>query len=61
MLYVYGMRLRPFGVGSQPMDGLQEVKAADKAKTGYWSRLKYIRELTDKELIEYELDFLGEE
>ena len=41
------------------MDGLQEVKAADKSKTGYWSRLKYIRELTDKELIEYELDFLG--
>lgn len=59
MLYEYGMRLRGFAPGCQPMDGLEAVSKTDKAKTGHWYRLIYRRELTDKECIEYELDFVG--
>lgn len=51
-MYRYGMRLRGFSIGCQPMDGL--VMAKDGTK--YYSILCYNRKLTDKEIEEYELD-----
>ena len=54
--YKYGMRLRPFSIGCQPMDGLVEVMVDNR----YWNILIYDRKLTDQEVSDYELDYLGE-
>lgn len=56
--YKYGMRLRGFSIGCQPMNGLLMAKDGDRE---YYSYLYYERKLTDKELEDYELDFIGEE
>ncbi len=57
--YVYGMRLRGFSPGCQPMEGLLEWK--DATGTRYHDLLVYERRLTDKEMADYELDFIGEQ
>lgn len=57
-MYMYGMRLRPFSIGCQPMSGL--IKATDGDKK-YWNILFYDRKLSEKELRDYELDYLGKE
>ena len=55
----YGMRLRGFSPGCQPLDGLIDVR---DDKTGkYHDILYYSRELTEKETANYELDYLGME
>lgn len=60
--YTYGMRLRPFSIGCQPMDGLIGCRAGnDPVKSGYWDILEYSRKLSDKELDDFDLDYLGEE
>ena len=56
--YKYGMRLRGFSIGCQPMNGLLTAEDGDKK---YYSYLYYERKLTDKELEDYELDFIGED
>ena len=57
-MFMYGMRLRPFSIGCQPMDGLIRV---EDDKTGkYWNILFYSNPLNDHEQDEYELDYLGE-
>lgn len=58
VLYKYGMRLRGFSLGCQPMEGLW--RADDDYDLKYHSLLWYKRKLTDKEVIIYELDYLGE-
>ena len=58
--YTYGMRLRGFSIGCQPQ-GVIEWEDTDRAKTGYWSIIKYERKLTDDELKSYSLDFVGVE
>ena len=57
-MYVYGMRLRGFSPGCQPMDGLGSVM---KGNEKYYNILIYNRELTDKEIRDYELDRIPEE
>ena len=57
MKYIYGMCHRGFSIGCQPMDGLLERK--DDKTTKYWDLLIYTRELTKKEMRDYELDYLG--
>lgn len=52
--YLYGMRRR-FGIGCQPMNGLMNVLEYDYK---YRNILVYIRELTDEEVRDYELDRL---
>lgn len=55
--YEYGMRHRGFSIGCQPMNGLIERK---DDKTGrYHDILVYDRQLTEKELYDYELDYIG--
>lgn len=51
---MYGMRLRGFSIGCQPMDGL--VERRDDVSGMYHDILVYDRELTDREVSDYELD-----
>lgn len=58
MYFKYGMRLRPFMPGCQPMDGLVRVEEDPSGK--YWNILIYARVLNDHEQDGYELDYIGE-
>ena len=51
------MRLRGFSIGCQPMNGL--IRREDDTSGKYHDILMYDRELTEKELVEYELDDLN--
>lgn len=55
--YKYGMRLRGFSPGCQPK-GVAERQDDETGK--YWDIIIYNRKLTDKDVRDYELDFLGE-
>lgn len=57
MMFLYGMRLRGFSPGCQPKDGL--VERQDDVTGKYYDILVYNRELTEDELENYELDFIG--
>lgn len=54
--YYYGMRLRGYSPGCQPREGLLSVGEDPNGK--YWDVLIYDRELTEKEIRDYELDFI---
>lgn len=59
----YGMRLRPFGIGCQPKEGLVECTDEKiKREDGryYHDVLIYDRKLSAHEIADYELDYLGE-
>lgn len=53
----YGMRFRGFSIACQPMKGLRDV--LDDRDGIYYNILTYDRELTPKEIEDYELRFLG--
>ena len=58
--YKYGMRLRGFSPGCQPMEGLVRVEhPLDMIK--WWDILVYDRELDYTELFLYDLDKVEEE
>lgn len=59
MKYKYGMRLRGFSIGCQPMDGF--IERQDDARGKYHDILIYNRILTTEELKAYELDYIGTE
>ena len=54
MEYKYGMRLRGFSIGCQPMYGL--IRREDDMTGKYHDILVYSRPLTEKERKDYELD-----
>lgn len=56
-MYVYGMRLRGFSPGCQPMDGLDAVMEGNRK---YYNILIYHRKLKEQEVRDYELDRLQE-
>lgn len=59
--FVYGMRLRGFSPGCQPMDGLVErLDPMDAMGRRYYDLIAYSRQLTDKEVNGYDLDYIGE-
>ena len=58
MLYAYGMRLRGFSPGCQPKDGF--VDRVDDTTGVHYDIIRYDRKLTDKEVRDYELNYLGE-
>ena len=61
--YKYGMRLRGFAPGCQPMDGLveaQEGKCMGDSRMRYHNILLYNRKLTEDEIRDYELDDLND-
>ena len=57
-MFIYGMRLRPFSIGCQLMNGLIRVEEDNTGK--YWIILIYANPLNDHEQEEYGLDYLGE-
>lgn len=54
--YYYGMRLRGFSPGCQPMNGL--IERIDDPNKEYHDILVYDRKLSRIECEDYELDFL---
>lgn len=56
--FMYGMRLRGFSIGCQPMDGF--VDRRDDTSGLYHDILVYDRKLTQKEMDDYELDWIFE-
>lgn len=65
MRYVYGMRLRGFSPGAQPMNGLicreDDTEGLRGGGRKYHDILKYDRELRPDEVRDYELDYMGVE
>ena len=63
MLFVYGMRLRPAGPGCQPTKYLvtygKDIDCLDIDPDNYYDLLIYSLPLSDKEVRDYELDYLG--
>jgi hypothetical protein len=57
-MYKYGMRLRGFSIGCQPMTGL--IRREDDLTGRYHDILIYSRPLNDHEQDGFELDYLGE-
>ena len=61
-LYLYGMRLRGFSIGCQPMKNLYDrVDDTGKFSRQYHDILRYTEKLDDRDLRNYELDYLGME
>ena len=58
-MYLYGMRLRGFSIGCQPMNGL--IERYDDNSGKYHDILTYDRPLTEDEKTAYELDFIRQE
>lgn len=58
-VYTYGMRLRGFSIGCQPKDGF--IERRDDMSGLYYDVLVYDRKLSQQELLNYELDYIGEE
>lgn len=62
-MFKYGMIHRGFSIGCQPMQGFIERRDADGIKgthgREYFDILIYNRRLTDKEISDYELEFIG--
>lgn len=54
--YTYGMRLRGFSLGAQPINGFIERK--DSLDKKYHDLIVYNRKLTDEEITQYELDLI---
>lgn len=57
-MFKYGMRLRGFSIGCQPMNGLDH--AEDDLTGTYWNILFYNRKLDETEMSDYSLDYVGE-
>ena len=57
--YVYGMRLRGFSIGCQPMDGF--IERRDSVADNFYDIIVYSRLLTEQELKDYDLTFIGME
>lgn len=55
-MYRYGMKHRPFSIGTQPKSGLVEVLESEK----YFNELLYDRELSQDEIYKYELEAIHE-
>ena len=55
-MYIYGMRIRGFSIGCQPMNGF--IKRQDDRTGKYHDILVYDRKLTEDETRHYSLDFI---
>lgn len=64
MMFIYGMRSRPFSIGTFPKEGFKRAGSHEMltnldVKDRYYDVLVYNRKLTGEELYEYELDYIG--
>ena len=55
-IYWYEYKYRPFGIGCQPKGHIEYVE-----NYGKWGKVAYNRELTEKELNDFELKRIVEE
>jgi len=55
----YGMRLRGFSIGCQPMNGF--IRRHDDPTNTYYDIIEYDRKLTEEEIETYSLDEITEE
>lgn len=55
-MYIYGMKLRGFSPGCQPLNGL--VNRQEDVTGKYYDLLIYDRELTQEEERDYELELM---
>lgn len=61
-IYKYGMRLRGFSIGCQPMKNFYERQDdPGKYSRKYHDIICYTEKLDEKDLLDYELDFLEKE
>lgn len=62
-MFVYGMRLRPYGMGCQPKGVCWVCDCEDVYRPSgeYWSIICYLHPLTEEECRAYDLDYLGRE
>ena len=62
-MFIYGLRCRPFSIGTFPKEGFiragSEMLTDLDCKDRYYDVLVYNRKLTDEELYEYKLDYIG--
>lgn len=56
-MYKYGMRIRGFSIGCQPMDGL--IERRDDPTNRYHDILIYSRELNEDETRHYSIDLIS--
>lgn len=63
--YVYGMKMRGIAPGTCPKAGLMDWEDAGEdtrhAHMGYYTLLWYDHPLTDKQVLDYELEYIGKE
>lgn len=59
MKYLYGMKARGVSPGAQPK-GLLEFYMDQSIPPRYWNVIAYRKPLSDSEIKEYDLVFLGE-
>lgn len=63
--WLYGMKERGFGPGCQPKEGLaylatgQRVAVILAGGRKYWDVIAYGKELSSREIVDYELEFIG--
>lgn len=57
-MYIYGMKELGCSFGAQPKNGLDSFTESTDPK--YYDILYYTRKLTEEEIRDYELDFLGQ-
>lgn len=57
MEYRYGMRLRGFSIACQPKEGL--LYREDDITGRYHDIIVYNRELSEKEITDYDLDYIS--
>ena len=57
LVYKYGMRLRGYSIGAKPSKGFLERE--DDPLGDYWDVIIYDRPLSEKERLDYDLDYLG--
>lgn len=58
MLYLYGMRARGFSIGCQPKENYHS--RYDGCSKRWYDIIAYTEKLTDEDVTQYELDYLGE-
>lgn len=59
MLYKYGYRLRPPAIATEPKGYVDWEGFYEKDIDGYWGYVIYDRQLTEDEVYQYDLDYLG--
>ena len=61
MRYIYGLRFRPFGIGTAPRGQIEVIEGKKIGRKRYYDFVIYDKQLSEEEVKKYELDFIGDE